>query len=480
MEHILAKEEFENFIKFSFESLKSNDFPASYSRRKIKNLFVNPNLQVTGRKKSKVKFGSRDVFIDCPREIYNLIYHFYDVCDKKSADLPKNARGKEESVKYKKFVEAIKSEKNSPKTEIGKLSEWILAIGIKWNIVFVPYYKKAILKYEVEGYYRNFWENKVLQFIRELQKGDDSLISIYEKIQATTVKYDRLVTKREDRLPYIINLILEKNDYLSIEKELEKLEYLFKKLKRYTKKRWGEHPFYLQLHPILMDIRTIIYQIRDGLKSGYCFTPFLLLRKLIVSCALFFFRDSYLQWYQKEGQSRMPLVIEECKSENYHRKLVETWINSFKRYDEWTKLSSFGSHIMVMNPLKRKGRSIKIPDINTFINTFKKYNIKNKGKDYYFATYIAEIKDKFLVQQLDVIRNYKMNIYSFAKLDKKISEKDEELYKEYRKLSGIVHEPICIDYPPFGSFLEYLAFLYHIRKILYSLQETFNCYKGLR
>jgi hypothetical protein len=470
MEYILTKEEFENFVGFAFKSLKYNNLFNFYSRNKIKNLFVNPNLNFVSKRKSNVKLGSRNIFIDFPREIYEMMQYIYDICDGNAADLPKNARGEEELIEYKKFVETIRVEKNDPEKRLGKLSKLLLDIGIKWNTIFVPYYRKPVVKYEVEGYYRKFWKNKVLQFIGELQKGDNSLVSIYEKIQALTAEYGRLEKGKEHRVPHIINLILGKNDYLSIEKELEKLENLFVKAGRYAKENWGEHSAYLQFELVLMDIKTIIYQIRYGLKSGYCFTPFLLLRKLIVSWGFFLFQDTFLQHYWEEID-KISFPVD--KSEDSYWEIVEKWVNRFKKCSGWNKLSFFGDYV-ALNPLKKRDEStIRVLNVNTFKNT-----IKNKGRGYYFIENPnVDLRDRFLVEQLDVIRNYKMDVYSFAKLDKKLLDEDKKLYDEYQKLSGIVHEPICIDYPPFGSFLEYLAFLYHLRKILYLLQETFNFYK---
>lgn len=431
MKNILTKEEFESFIKFAFKR---------FNNRNIKKLFINPNLQIKSWPKSKVRVRPGDVFVDFPREVSNIIEEICRICNEKSADLPENARNNEGSIRYKKFVESIKSEKNNSEEKLGKLSQYLKSVGIKWNIVFAPHYKKSVIKYEVEGYYRYLWKNKVLQFIEELQKGDDSLVSIYEKVQVITIKHIR---PTGIRIPHIIDFILEENDYLSIEKELKKLERLFGKIKKYAKK----NPAYF-FEPLLMDIKTIIYQIRYTLRSGYCFTSFLLLRKLIVDLGCFFFLASYPQRERKDKE-----YLEKSW------KWLEKWIHSFKRHDEWPKPLFYSS---------KEGKKIIIPDMETFRNT-----IRNKGNDFY-SNATLDLRDKFLVEQLDIIRNYKMNIWSFSESDMKIPD---EIYKEYRDLCEIVHEPIYIDYSPFGSFLEYLAFLYHIRKVLYFLDDLLTIMK---
>ena len=339
-------------------------------------------------------------------------------------------------------------------------------IGISWTI----YCRlcQLVIRYDVEKYYKTLWKIKIKQFINEWRKGSDSLTTLYKKVRLLTVEYDKPI--ENVRAPYITTLLLERNDYLSIEIEMEKLERLFVKTEDYIKKN-REHCFYPELSQFLMDIKTSIHQIKHVLSSGYCFASFILLRKLIESFGGLIFVHSIPNHFSEIEDESFAMEMNEKK----WIELIEKWMTSFRSGNEWFPVSLSGGDINLCSVPENKGNEVKIRNIETFKKT-----ISNKGKGYYSPKNLINAGGTFLTEQLDVIRTYGEDAYTYAQSDEDISKGEKEIYEMYSKLSGIVHEPIFIDYPPFASFIEYLAFLHYLRKTIYLLNEVFYKYTNLR
>jgi len=202
-----------------------------------------------------------------------------------------------------------------------------------------------------------------------------------------------------------------------------------------------------------MDIKTLIQQILNVIRSGYCLAAFILLRKILVDIG-------YLMFYFTLSIK----IIDEVEGD--YIKGLENYISSFTH--KWKRVSSYKGYILIEKDRKLKHeetKKIRIRDIETFRNTLKKKPSKFKQVEF-------EYSDKFLMEQLDVIRTFKIDIFNYAKSNKKLEEKDKEIYREYGKLSEVIHIPIYLNYPPFASLLEYIGFQHHLTKIRKLMEET--------
>ncbi|RLG14462.1 hypothetical protein DRN69_04235 [Candidatus Pacearchaeota archaeon] len=214
-----------------------------------------------------------------------------------------------------------------------------------------------------------------------------------------------------------------------------------------------------------MDIKTLIQQILNVIKSGYCLAAFILLRKILVDIGyLIFFSTSPIKTTSNE----------ENKFEEDYIKGLEDYISSFTY--KWKFASSYKGYILIeedRKPELKEAKKIRIRDIETFRNTLKKKSLKFKQVEF-------EYTDKFLMEQLDVIRTFKIDIFTYAKSNRKLKEKDKEIYKEYRKLSEVIHTPIYLNYPPYASLLEYIGFQHHLTKIRKLIEETITTYNKIK
>ncbi|MCS7364998.1 MAG: hypothetical protein NDF54_06130, partial [archaeon GB-1867-035] len=142
----------------------------------------------------------------------------------------------------------------------------------------------------------------------------------------------------------------------------------------------------------------------------------------------------------------------------------------------WKFTLSYKGYILIeedRKPELKEAKKIRIRDIETFRNTLKKKSLKFKQVEF-------EYTDKFLMEQLDVIRTFKIDIFNYANSDKKLETKDKEIYKEYRKLSEVIHIPIYLNYPPFASLLEYIGLQHHLVKIRKLIEETITIYNKIK
>lgn len=469
----ITSEQLDKFIEFAFEKFKKEEDAGDHSKQKIKNLFILSTIQFRNIRNAKVRQGTKNVFVDFPHAASYAIKDLYLICNKKAEHLPIRAKTMKElnemEKECKRFVERFRKEKANPEKAEGKLFNILSQLGINW--VIYCRLQQLIIKYEVEKYYQTLWKDKIKQFIEEWKKGNDSLLTLYRKIRLLTVEYRRFQNVEGRKRPYITMLLLEKNDYLSIRREMEQLENFFMKTKKYIKKN-REHSAYRTLAQTLMDIKTSIHQIRHVLSSGYCFTSFILLRKLIESFGTLLFVHSVPYHVPEIEEKFSAMEISDKK----WIELIEKWVSSFKSDNEWFPVSLSGDAITSDSLLKNKinKKYERIRSIKHFKDLIKKY-----GKNYCIFKKPINAGGTFLTEQLDVIRTYGEDAYTYAQSGKEIPKENKEIYEEYRTLCDIVHEPIYIDYPPFASFIEYLSFLHHLRKIRFLLQETFHIYTHL-
>ena len=409
-------------------------------RHKPSDLFTLPSLRPYVSN-SKVKLGTRKLFVDVPRGTYEIISYIIGFCDNE-------IRGSN----FKEDVDRIKAWKKDTETDIGFLTESLGRIGIRWNIDWKNFYKKPVITINLNRYYRKFWIDKVGKFINDLNHGDDSPIKIYNKVRTLTPSYEK-VQLREHEVPLIFELFFGKNFSLFME-ELTKLWESISKFKDVLEKLRLDIRTIIELEQIFMDLKVLIQQILMGIKRGYCLNGFILLRKILTDIGRIVFLLSYST----------------AKGVVFGRELGDDWkgvLNywSFSFMDDWVLIAEYGNTWIVERiggKVERKSK--KIVDLNTFKNIIRK-EIPDS----------IEPKDRFLVEQLDVIRSLGVDIFKFAKENLQLT--DKKIYEEYRKLSEIVHEPAYLDYPPFSSFLEYLGFLHHLRKTRLCLQEVMKNYR---
>lgn len=415
-------------------------------RHRPSHLFDLPSLQIYTRG-TEVKLGTRKIFVDIPRGAYVIIPHIIELCDKEI-----------KGVDIQEEVEKIKTWKNNPETDIGCLTENLRKMGIKWNI-YKSWPIKPIIKINVNNYYRDFWIKKIERFIHELHYGNDSPLQIYSKAQTLTPSYEK-IQEGVHRAPLLFELFFGK-EYSLFADELDKIWKSILKLKN-SLTGLNTITVPTELKPVFMDLKTIIQQIHAIIRSGYCLTGFILLRKILIDIGLIIFSlSNYANLKGEKVNSQKP-------KENWKDGLNE-WSSTF--LDHWTLIIEYGN-VWIFKRRDAEVRKMKVRKI-TDLNAFKSFLKKHKNLE------LLELKDKFLMEQLDVLRKFKINVFTFTKGNLLLLEKDKEIYREYRKLSEVIHEPLHLDYPPFSSFLEYLGFLHHLRKVRSYIQEVVKTYRKI-
>lgn len=433
------------------------------------NLFEIKSLQVKTPKGSNVKFGTRKVYVDFPRVAYFIQQIILEIC---SSKIPQIASKTIEDAfnkirEVKSAVDEINNEKKDPKTDLGYLTECLEKLGVKWSCVYTPIYKKPILKFYTNKYFKELWTTKLVQFINDLNSGNDNPIEIYKKVQTLTPEYKK-VQEYVHTKPKIFEIFLssEINPY---KKELERVWGISQKLmKLIDPYEYGNPKLYREIDKIFMDIKTIIHQIHLILESGYCFSGYLLLRKLLTNFALIIFYDSLINWLLKQKIEVRGWI----DGGEDGRDIISKYVSEFSH--KWASLYPYKDLIIYEEEQEEKSRKyFKITSIDDFVSKYRKGHLI---RELTAGSYI-DLKDRFLRETLDVVIALSVDIFEFAEGNYKLDSRDKVVSIEYGKLSEIVHEPIHIDFPPFSSLLEYIGFLHHLRKVRQLLDLVIKNYR---
>jgi len=409
-----------------------------------------------------VKLGSRKVYVDFPRVVYTIQQGIMWILTVKIS------QGLSEKKTLEDILNEVTNEKKDPKTELGHLTSSLKKLDIKWSCIYLPWYKKPVLRLYVDKYFKNLWIAKLQQFVKELNSGNDNPAVIYEKVQTLTPEYKKIQSKTSIK-PIIFEIFL--NSELSPYEELKHIWKITCKLRKATDFEKYKNPIsYNYIDRVFMDIKTIIHQIYAILDSGYCLSGYILLRKLLVDFAFIIFYDSLINWlYKCEIRTDVKLNNIENDMDNTPIDYVSDFIH------EWKLVYLYEDLVVCKNIEDQKRTNIKITKI-TDVKNFKSLYSKNKLLSMFKENYV-DLKDKFLRQILDITAIFSVDVFEFAEKNYELHNTNNPVSEEYIKLCEVVHEPIHIDFPPFSSLLEYIGFLHHLRKVRQLLSLIVKNYK---
>ncbi|ADC64604.1 hypothetical protein Ferp_0428 [Ferroglobus placidus DSM 10642] len=280
------------------------------SERPFLNTFKIPTLQIY-HKGGLIKLGTRSVYVDFPRGVYELQRFLLELCNRVIESAGHD---------YQNGTEMIKSQKADPKSDINFLTSILEKFRIKWSITFLPYYKKPVIKFYVNGYFKSLWPFKLKSFVEELNQGRDSPKEIYEKARTLTPEFLRVseAAKREtlSKIPSCFELLF--NSSLSPYSEIQGLVKLMERLYRIAEKVEDMLFQYLILESIA-DLKTSLHNLMRVLESGYAFGCYPLLRKFLTSFSYAIFLHSFYMYMQEH---KTPEELYESDKEDLREALL--------------------------------------------------------------------------------------------------------------------------------------------------------------
>ena len=218
---MISDKEINSFISF----VQSSKNPSK--------LFSIPYLSIYSERNSNIRFGTRHVFADFPRIANECLYvEIRHICNEKFKDAvniaPKTIDELNHKInKIKSIIDDINKEKTNENTQIGFISKNLEDVGIKWRVQYAPHYEKPVIIIDAKRYYKEFWPEKIKNFVEKLNSGYDYPHQIYEMASELTPRYERL--DLDARPPKIFEVL--ENCELSLLKELTEIHKLIEKLK---------------------------------------------------------------------------------------------------------------------------------------------------------------------------------------------------------------------------------------------------------
>ncbi|ADC70491.1 hypothetical protein MFS40622_1821 [Methanocaldococcus sp. FS406-22] len=473
---MISNKEINSFISF----VQSSKNPSK--------LFSIPYLSIYSGRNSNIRFGTRHVFADFPRIANECLYvEIRHICNEKFKDAvniaPKTINELNHKInKIKSTIDDINKEKTDENTQIGFISKNLEEIGIKWRIRYEPYYKTPVIIIDAKRYYKEFWPEKIKNFIEKLNNGYDYPHQIYEMASELTPRYERLDL---DVKPPEIFEVLE-NCGLSLSKELTEIQKLIEKLKKIIVIPTESIELFelkVFVDSTFADMLNLLYQLRHIANNGQYFSGYLLLRKLLVDIGAILFMYSLSREYPKIVE--LNFLSEEEKNKLFYvgiKYYIENFENIWFRpfYDE--------RGVVILAPLRYdkedKKTNHNITNYKVLKGTYKNRNfikwLKEEKED-------IDFKDTLFMETIDILRIHKLFVFDAIEQNITLPDKKEEklnnpsykAYIEYHKLSNAVHNPILVDFPPFSSTIEYLGFLHHLKIVKEIISESYKNLKNI-
>ena len=149
----------ENELNILFEKVARTRNPS--------NLFEISFLRVYSRG-FRVKLGTRKIYVDFPRIVYFIQQIILGICSNKIPQIPTNTVEDlfDKIEETERAVNEINYEKEDSNTDLGFLTEKLGKLGIKWSCIFRSWYKKPVLRFYTDRYFKDLWVVKLKQFIR--------------------------------------------------------------------------------------------------------------------------------------------------------------------------------------------------------------------------------------------------------------------------------------------------------------------------
>ena len=347
-------------------------------------------------------------------------------------------------------------------------------MGIRWYIRYKGWYKKPSLIFDFSKYFSEIWPEKLKLFINELNSGDDFPNRIYEKAGCLSPLYSKV--HQIDRKPLIFEIFFSSslNPYNEIKEMIKIVERLNKKLSICYEYN-NFLPLCHLLEDTLMDLKALLYNLMNIVDSGHVLGGYMLLRKVITTLSRYIFLHSLIMYLDMSGYiSQIEKNLEEATKEDIEN-LVDNFLSS------WWSMDSYGNVLEIINPQNttegKNREKIKITNLENFIHF-----IKNKNDNYLDLIKNNLIKDAFYYQFLDYFIENKdtKNLFEISSFSEFVNSVHNNMAsEEYKKLSKAVHEPISVDFPPFSSTIEYIGFIYHLRKVKYIVKEAVASYSKI-
>jgi len=465
-------------------------------------LFEIPYLTLHNRPHSFIRLGTRKVYVDFPRIVSeSLIQEVLSLCEFLAQQIfgARNLKEYEEGKgklgnvddymdrirRFEHLVQIIRRQKEQPHelNSFYVLTQTLNCIGISWDIQFQAWYSRPIVRVYVGKYYKEVWPSKLLNFIHQLNLGNDSPVIIYNIARELSVSAPTLLQRNRNgyhqlQQPEIFSKFKEAG--ISSEIEIKKLKKLIQQLNKSIEVKTST-VFQLELKSIIdtlfADMISLAHSLENVLNTYTHYQlEYLALRKMLTDLGGVIFIVSLYQ-LSTEIPTRPISTNEKIM---LLRARLDKYLHSFT--EQWMQIYYDHEGLPFLAPVFSDDNDGIIRYSN--YETLKNRCLKNSPKQIINESIMPS--DTLLMESIDILRNY--NLFVFDAIENGISvpslkedkmERPEEFkaYLEYVKLSDAVHEPLLTDFSPYSSTLEYIGFVHHLRKVNSIFAETLKAYR---
>ncbi len=481
------------------EIIQRNVVPQVQSVRTPHKYFILNSLTLRNPPRALVRFGTRNVYTDFPRVawvIYNELHRYcnfiasqwFSEKDKLQLNNLESTDDKENSRRKSNWiVQYLKNEKkrDHPLNTIYQYTAYLEKLGIIWSIHFRSWDKRPFIKFNANRYYKQIWPKKILTFISCLESGNDNPITIYKMASDLSVEYS--FRRNRVKKPMIFRMV-EKNG-ISLSLEIEKLMKLVKKL--YGAFSNSEittaYDIMLQyeIEATLNDMYETLNEIELLKDRGHFLSGYFMLRHLIADLGNLIFKD-FLKEVSKEvfpplypTHLEKRLEVIEQNFEGSLRRLNEYLYNFTSSWIQSLVIDDIGiPHIEVLVGCKiNNSKHRAATRLEDLIRRYKNKSIHEELENFKQI----KVTDAVLTGILDIVIDYQKRFPEIIREKIEPSQERDKNVKlaseEYRKLSEAVHNPIIVDFPPYGSIIEYLGFIHHLRVVRSIFGEITKVYR---
>jgi len=497
------------------EIIQRNVVPQIQSVRTPHKYFVLNSLTLSNSREVFIRLGTRNVYTDFPRIAWIICNELHRYCNVLASQmfseediLQLKSITERECLKIlrerlNRIVQHIKNEKKTdhPLNTVYQYTTYLEKLGITWSIHFRGWDEKPFIKLNANRYYKQIWPKKILTFISCLESGNDNPMSIYKMAGDMSVEYPLGDTTAVQ--PNIFRLLSENG--ISIIMEVEKLKKLVTKLANIFSivNETTVYDLFLQpeISAILNDMHETLNEIRILEYGGHFLSGYFALRHLLIDLGNVLLID-FLSSLSKEVLP--PLYPDDFEKRreiiehNFEQSIweLEEYLDNFNsRWIQSLAVDNVGiPHLKIFNGCTMPELEYKeISRLEHLANRYKNGGIREDIQN----LRRIKLRDSALVDLIDWVINSQRvfsDVITDVQLLSKLSsnnspnlssnEKKKSKFilnaslakNEYGKLNEAVHRPILVDFPPYGSTIEYLGFVHHLRIVRNIFEKIVRIY----